>query len=455
MAMRREHDLLGSLDIPDELWGIHTHRALCNFPFTGRRVSVRLCRALALVKQACAVTNLEIGALPPEVGAAIVRAAVSVATGEHTDAFPLPALQGGAGTSFNMNMNEVLANLALTSLGAPRGDYARVSPLDHVNLHQSTNDVFPTAVKVACITSLRELSQALESLQQLLQDQERQQAGVLTVGRTELMPAVPMTLGAQFASFAEPISRDRWRTFKCEERLRVVNLGGTAIGTGLGAPRRYVFRVVDHLRELTGYGLARAENMIEQTANADVFGEVGGSLAAAAANLGRIGEDLRRLHLLGEIQLPAVQAGSSLMPGKVNPVIAEAVVATSLKVRARISLINEAVARGSLQLNEWLPLIADETLQAMEELLQAARMLAAHLPGVVALPAVCARHLEESPALVTAFVPHLGYERCEALVQRFAATHQTNWRTFLIAELGQELVDRALAPAALLQPNTR
>jgi aspartate ammonia-lyase len=453
--MRQEQDSLGTLEVPDGLWGIHTQRALRNFPFSGRRVAPRLLRALALVKQACARTNLELGCLPPEVGAAIIRAAEVVAAGGHAEAFPLPALQGGAGTSINMNMNEVLANLALAELGGAAGDYARVSPLDHVNLHQSTNDVFPTAVKLACIGALRELSAALAALQDALQARERQWAAVLTVGRTELVAAVPMTMGAQFASFAEAISRDRWRTFKCEERLRVVNLGGTAIGTSLGAPRRYVLRVVDHVRELSRYGVARAENLMDQTANADVFAEVGGCLAACAANLGRIGEDLRRLQLVGELRLPAVQAGSSLMPGKVNPVVAEASVAVSMKVRARMGLVNEAVARGSLQLNEWMPMIADETLQALDELLTTTGMLTGHVAQIEPVPAVCERHVWESHALVTAFVPYIGYARCAELVQRFETGTQRDWRAFLTAELGEELVARALAPAALLAAGGR
>ncbi len=234
---RREEDLLGALEIPAEVyWGIHTARAIRNFPLSGRPVRPALIRALALVKKACAAANLELGYLPPEKGEAIIKACAEIAAGGLSDQFPVDALQGGAGTSTNMNVNEVIANRAIELLGGRKGDYHIVHPLEDVNLHQSTNDVYPTALRVAAITGLRRLGQAVADLQGAFQEREKAFGSVVTIGRTELQEAVPMTLGAEFAGFAEAFSRDRWRTAKSEERLRVVNLGGTAIGTGLAAP---------------------------------------------------------------------------------------------------------------------------------------------------------------------------------------------------------------------------
>ena len=307
MKTRTETDFLGSKEIPvDAPWGIHTARALENFSIPGPAVNSRLLRAYVQVKKACALANNELGYLSPEKADRIIQSCSLTPA-----ACPLSALQGGAGTSTNMMVNEVIGNLA----GA--------HPIEEVNLHQSTNDTYPTALKVAAIIGVRELSETFAALQGTFQTLEKKWAGVPILGKTELVDAVPLTLGSQFASFAEAFARDRWRTFKCEERLRTVNLGGTAIGTGLTAPRSYIFLVTEKLREVTGLAISRAENMVEATANADCFVEVSGILNAAAVNLIKVSDDLRRLAMLGEIKLPAVQAGSSIMPGKVNPVILE------------------------------------------------------------------------------------------------------------------------------------
>jgi aspartate ammonia-lyase len=246
-------------------------------------------------------------------------------------------LQGGAGTSTNMNVNEVLANRALELLGAEHGDYHRVSPLDDVNLHQSTNDTYPTALRLAAIHLLRVLEERVVGLQEAFQAAEKRFAHVVKVGRTEMQDAVLTTLGREMGAYAEAFNRDRWRIYKCEERLRVVNLGGTAIGTGLAAPRQFIFRVVDTLREVTGVGFARAENLVEATQNCDVFVEVSGILKALASSLWKLSSDLRLMSSgpnagLAEIRLPERQAGSSIMPGKVNPVIPEAVTQAAMMV---------------------------------------------------------------------------------------------------------------------------
>ena len=448
---RVERDALGELTLPENpLWGIHTARAAANFPISGRRVHPSILRALALVKKACALTNRRLGYLPPKIADAIAAAADEIAAGAHRDAFPVDALQGGAGTSTNMNMNEVLANLALERLGRPRGDYAHVHPIEHVNRHQSTNDVFPTAVRVAAIESFRAISRDFSALQSAAQDRERAFAGIVAMSRTEWQDAAPVALGAEFGALAEAFARDRWRAFKCEERLRVVNLGGTAVGTGLGAPRRYIFGAIEQLRALTGMGLTRSENGLDATSNADVFVEAAGTLGAAAANLAKAARDLRRRQFTGELRLPAVQVGSSAMPGKVNPVIAEAVLAAATRASAQIGLVGDYAAMGSDRINEFLPALADALLEALDLLGAAARMLAGHLRRVEADADECRRRVHASPALITAFVPRLGYSGAEALLLRYRASGESDFRAFLERELGAAAVAEALSPARLM-----
>ena len=451
MPERREHDLLGELALPAECpWGIHTERARRNFALGGGLVPLRLIRAYAQVKKACCLANAELGFLDAGVAAALASACDEVTAGRHAEFFPLDALQGGAGTSTNLNLNEVLANLALDRLGQPRGTWQVVHPLDHVNCHQSTNDTYPTALKIAAILALREASAAFQALQGALQRREQAFAGIVALGRTEGMGAVPMTLGQMFGAAAEAVSRDRWRTFKCEERLRVVNLGGTAVGNGLGAPRAYIFLVIEKLRQVTGLGLSRAENLPGETAYADVFVEVSGILKAAAVNLIKIGRDLRLQHMLGEIRLPAVQAGSSIMPGKVNPVVAESVIQAGMRACAEDALVAQCAAGGTLQICEFLPLLAQALLGEIDLLANAARLLAAHVDGIEADAEACARHLNASPGIVTAWVPAIGYEAATALVQRGTKEGVTDWRKFLEREFGAEKVAELLRPENLL-----
>jgi aspartate ammonia-lyase len=457
-APRLEQDGLGGIEIaPGALWGIHTQRALNNFPKTGRRVPWMLIASIAVVKHAAAVTNAELGFLKRDVADAIVAACIKVCEGgeEIERQFPLDALQGGAGTSTNMNVNEVVANLALQQLGKEPGDYEHVHPLLHVNLHQSTNDVYPTALRIAAIAGVRRLSDVLAKLQGAFQEKEKAFQAIPKMGRAEMQPAVPMTLGQEFSAFAEAIARDRWRTFKCEERLRLVNLGGTAIGTGLTAPRTYIFRIIEVLRALTGMGLSRGENVIDATANADAFAEVSGILKASAANLGKIAGDLRLLHFLGEIALPPLQAGSSIMPGKINPVMTEAVMQSAMAARANDVLVTECAAHGSLQINEFMPLLAWALLDTVAVLESAARALTGHVSGITADAVRCAAYLAGSPTLLTAFLPKIGYERAEVLVKDFTAakaqTPALTLRAFLTEKLGAAMVDEVLSAPNLIK----
>jgi aspartate ammonia-lyase len=415
---RIERDLLGEMALPDEvLFGIQTERARLNFAVSGRPTSPELMIAMAQVKMACARANVAGGHLPAEVAAAIEAACDEVIRGGHRDQFVVDALQGGAGTSTNMNVNEVLARRASQLLGRA------VDAFDHVNLHQSTNDVYPTALRVAAITALRRLESAIVVLQEAFQSKEREFASVVKLGRTELRDAVPVTLGREFGAYANALARDRWRVFKCIERLRTVNLGGTVVGTGLTAPRAYVFGVVEKLREVTGLNLARAENLLEATQNQDALVEVSGILRAHAANLVKIARDLRLMSSgpeggLGEIELPAVQPGSSLMPGKVNPVIPEMVIQVAYRVMAHDQEVNLVVMSGELELNAFLPLAADALLSSLG-LLERADLLFAErcVTGVTANAGHCRAVMERSREIVTALIPRIGHERAVGLAQ--------------------------------------
>ncbi|MCK4518832.1 MAG: aspartate ammonia-lyase, partial [Candidatus Omnitrophica bacterium] len=371
MEYRIETDLLGEMKIPaDAYWGIHSRRARDNFPFSGTFVNPSLIAAVAMVKKACCTANAELGYIDNKRAEVINRACDEVIKGEFKEQFVVAALQGGAGTSTNMNVNEVISNRALELLGKDKGDYSVIHPIETLNLHQSTNDVYPTAVKVAVIFQLKKLSAAIALLQGAFQKKEKEFAGIVKIGRTELQEAVPMTLGAEFSAFAGAFARDRWRVFKCEERVRTVNIGGTAVGTGLTAPRSYIFLVIEKLRELTGLGLTRGENLVDQTANSDSFVEVSGILKAHAQNLIKIANDLRLLHLFKEIELPKAQTGSSIMPGKINPVIMEAAIQAGLKVIANDLLVTEAASRGTFQINEFMPLLSHAVLESLDILIE-------------------------------------------------------------------------------------
>lgn len=451
MKKRTENDLLGTMEIDNNLYyGIHTVRAINNFPFNGPKTNLDLIHSIAVVKAAAAQANFELKYINENNANAIIEAATEVSEGKLDDHFPLPAMQGGAGTSTNMNVNEVIANRALELLGEEKGTYNKINPIETVNLHQSTNDVYPTALKITLISKLRKLSEIIAGLQGSFQKKEREFSHIVTTGRTEMQNAVPITLGAQFASFAQAIERDRWRTFKNEERIRMVNIGGTAAGTGLTAPRDYIFLVIEKLRTMTGLGIARAEFVMDQTANADCYVEISGMLAANATNLIKISKDLRLLHFLNEIKLPAVQAGSSIMPGKVNPVIIESVISASQKVLSLNDLVIKNSSDGSLQINEFLPLIADSLLESIDLLSTANKILHKHVDNIIASEEICHENLDKSLMFITAFLPHLGYKKCEEILEDFINTSdKKSFKEYLKEKLGNNLVDEVLSAASL------
>ncbi len=423
-AFRTETDHLGEKKIPSgALWGIHTARAVENFRLSGKPVHPELIKAYGEVKLASAQTNIRLGFWKEDPGkaAAIEQACSEMSQGLLNTHIRVDALQGGAGTSTNMNVNEVIANRALRIAGDPPGNYGRIAPLADINLHQSTNDTYPTALKIAAIRLLRELEQSVLELQEAFQEKEKTFASIVKIGRTQLQDAVLTTLGREMSAYAEAFNRDRWRIYKCEERLRVINLGGTAIGTGLGAPRKFIFRVTDRLRENTGIGLARSENLIDGTQNTDVFVEVSGILKACASNLFKISNDLRLLasgpHAgLGEINLPARQAGSSIMPGKVNPVIPEAAAQCALMVTGNDQMIFHACSNGNLELNQFMPLIAHALLDNIPLLTNACRTLKEHaVKEMTANPEICRKNVENATATATALIPRIGYDNASRI----------------------------------------
>lgn len=457
---RTEHDLLGEREVPAAaLWGVHTARAVENFPLLGLPPHAALVEAFGTVKLACALTNRQLGMWEePARADAIEQACREMSEGRLTAAVVVDRLQGGAGTSTNMNVNEVLANRALELLGLPHGRYGVISPTDDINLHQSTNDVYPTALKLAAITRLRALEERVVALQEAFQAKEREFAHIVKVGRTQLQDAVLTTLGRTMSAYAEAFQRDRWRIYKCEERLRVVNLGGTAIGTGLAAPRQFIFRAADQLRALTGIGFARAENLVENTQNADVYVEVSGILKAHAASLLKVCTDLRLLSSgpeagLGEINLPARQAGSSIMPGKVNPVIPEAASQVAMLVMGHDQVIAAACAAGNLELNPFLPLVAHCLVASLELLARADDMLRRLcVEGITANEARCRQHVEGSTAIATALLPALGYEQTSR-VSKLAVEKGRTVRRVVLDEglLTAAEFDALVAPEAVVR----
>jgi aspartate ammonia-lyase len=360
----------------------------------------------------------------PGVFEAVIAACDEVLAGEADGAFITDALQGGAGTSAHMNVNEVIANLALRVLGEKPGAYDVVHPLDDVNRGQSTNDVYPTALRIAAIELLRELSGACAALQEALQRKEQEFQDIPKLGRTELMDAVPVTLGAEFGAYAQAVARDRWRLYKIEERLRQVNLGGAAVGLSPDPlSRKYRFMVIEELRELTGMGLAAAEYPMDLTQNADVFVEVSGLLKALAVNLMKISRDLRLMNSgprggLGEISLAPLQAGSTIMPGKVNPVIPEMTVQAALRVMANDGAVTAAASLGEFELNAFSPLIADALLESLSLLCRAVPLFRSKcVERIRAEPERCAELLDASLAFAAAYVPRLGYEKVRLIIE--------------------------------------
>jgi aspartate ammonia-lyase len=457
---RIEKDTIGEGKIPENnYYGINTKRAQENFNLGSKNVNLKLIYEMALIKKAAAMVNLRLKQLSEDKANAIIKASEEVIEGKFDQEFIVCAFQGGAGTSTNMNVNEVVANRAIEILGGTKGNYSLVHPLNDVNMSQSTNDVYPTALRIAAIHMLRKLSQSLAELQEALQDKENEFSDVLKLGRTELMDALPMMLGQEFGAYAKGIERDRWRVYKGEERLRQINLGGTAIGTGINAPYEYIFMVTDTIQELTGLGLARSDYPIDITQNNDVFVEVSGLLKACSTNLLKISNDLRLLASgpkggLGEIELPQMQAGSTLMPGKVNPVIPEMIGQVAMRVMANDYCITMAAAAGQLELNSFMPLIADSLLESLELLNQGVVLFRERcVSGIEARKERCKETLEKSAVLAAALIHHIGYDEAARIAKK-ALREDTSIRDVLRKEgtLPDLEIDKVLNPLEVTKP---
>ena len=428
VATRREHDLLGEREVPAEVyWGIHTLRAVENFPITGIPIGhfPELVRALALVKQAAARANRRLKQLPAEKADAIDRACdLIVKDGTFLDQFVVDAVQGGAGTSTNMNANEVVANLALEFLGHRRGDYHLLHPIDDVNMAQSTNDAYPTALRLAVIFATVPLVRALQELAYAFKAKAVEFADVLKIGRTQLQDAVPMTLGQEFDAFHTTVKEDIDRLREAAALFREVNLGATAIGTGITADPRYASLAVEELAHVSGEPMVLATNLIEATSDMGAFVLFSGVLKRIAVKLSKICNDLRLLSSgpragFGEIRLPAVQAGSSIMPGKVNPVIPEVVSQVAYLVIGHDLTVTMCAEGGQLQLNAFEPTIGFSILKSLRMLTAAIDTLTRRcVNGIEADRERCFNLVENSIGLLTALGPVLGYEACSRIARR-------------------------------------
>ncbi|MDR2658851.1 MAG: aspartate ammonia-lyase [Spirochaetaceae bacterium] len=451
---RTEKDFLGELKLPaGALYGIETQRARNNFALSYKTVNPRLIRAIIVIKKAAALAMIKTGgAAKDTMGGsesggtegggesakfhAIAEACDKLLSiGEkngsdengneaaYNELFIVDALQGGAGTSTNMNVNEVIANTALKILGKKPGDYKIVDPIDDVNRFQSTNDVYPTALRIAAIQQLRSLSNSCAELQESLQIRENDFASIKKLGRTELMDAMPVSLGGEFGAWAQAIARDRWRLYKMEERLRQINTGGQAVGISGKEQRIFRFTMIEELRRLTGIGLAAAEYPMDITQNNDVFVEASGLLKALAVNIMKISNDLRLMNSgprggFGEIRLAPLQTGSTIMPGKVNPVICEMAIQAAIKVMANDQAVTMAASHGEFELNPFLPLIADSLLGSLSLLERTSRILRTHcIELLTADESACAAHLENSLAFAYARINELGYRSLGQIIK--------------------------------------
>ena len=433
-ATRIERDSIGEMAIPaDADYGIHTARAAENFPITGilLRHYPELVQSLAMVKKAAALANRDMGVLKPDIAAAILSACDLVIAGDGLNHFIVDMLQGGAGTSTNMNANEVIANIALKLIGRPPGDYRTINPNDHVNLSQSTNDVYPTAVRLTMLRNCPALIESQQALKDALLAKAEEFDDVIKVGRTQLMDAVPMRLGSEFRAFAVTIGEDIDRLREFANLLREVNLGGTAIGTGINSPAGYSRKVIENLSRVSGVDLVPAGDLIEATSDMGAFVTFSGVLKRIAVKLSKMCNDLRLLNSgpragLGEIHLPAVQAGSSIMPGKVNPVMPEVVNQIAYQVIGNDLTVTMAAEAGQLQLNAMEPVIVLNILQSMRMLLRGMAVLREKcIIGIEADRERCRELLEGSLVAVTALNPYIGYAEASRMAKLALKTRQT------------------------------
>ncbi len=459
-STRREHDLLGERDVADAvLYGVQTLRALENFPITGvpLREFPALIVALAQVKEAAALANRDLGLLDADVADAIVTASRELQAGRHHEHFLVDMIQGGAGTSTNMNANEVIANRGLELLGRKRGDYDHCHPNNHVNRSQSTNDVYPTAVKLSLHASINGLRDGMRELVEAFLVKGEEFRELVKMGRTQLQDAVPMTLGQEFAAFGHTIAEDIDRLGEAQALIREINMGATAIGTRINAPAGYPEAVRAHLSTITGLSLITAPDLVEATSDTGAFVQLSGVLKRCAVKLSKICNDLRLLSSgprtgFGEINLPPMQPGSSIMPGKVNPVIPEAVNQVCFDVVGGDMTVTMAAEGGQLQLNVFEPIIAFRLLQNIRTMTAAVQILRTKcIVGITANPDRLREFVERSVGIVTALVPVIGYEACTEVAKEALATGRGVYELVLEQKLlTREQLDQALDPRKMV-----
>jgi aspartate ammonia-lyase len=459
---RTEHDFLGEKQIPSQAyWGVHTARALENFPISGTAISAMpdLIRAFGFVKKSCARANAELGALDRKRTAAVILACNELIAGHFQEQFVVDVIQGGAGTSTNMNANEVIANIALEKLGFEKGRYDVLHPNDHVNASQSTNDVYPTAVRIALWTGIDRLLASMETLQRGFEAKAEEFKSILKIGRTQLQDAVPMTLGQEFSTYAVMLEEDVMRLREARALIEEINLGATAIGTGINAPAGYADMVCEFLAQESKIPVKKAKNLIEATQDTGAFVQLSGVLKRIASKLSKTCNDLRLLSSgpqagFGDIRLPARQAGSSIMPGKVNPVIPEVVNQVAFEVIGNDVTITMASEAGQLQLNAFEPIMGWSLFKSIEHLSQACLTLQANcVAGIEPNLELLAKRVRESVTLVTALNPIIGYEKAALIAKTAIATGAP------IDEVAESLgimskaqMEELLVPEKLTQP---
>ena len=457
---RVEKDSIGVKDIPEEVYyGVQTLRAAENFHITGLNMHPEIINSLAYIKKASAITNCEVGILEKKKAQAIVQACDEIIEGKFHDDFIVDPIQGGAGTSLNMNANEVIANRAIEILGGKKGDYTIVNPNDDVNCGQSTNDVIPTAGKMTSLHLLQNLKKQLLRLYDALNEKAKEFDRVIKMGRTQMQDAVPIRLGQEFKAYSVAIMRDIHRMDKAMDEMRTLNMGGTAIGTGINADENYLRRIVPNLSEISGMEFIQAFDLIDATQNLDSFVAVSGAVKACAVTLSKMSNDLRLMSSgpragFGEINLPAKQNGSSIMPGKVNPVIPEVVNQVAFNIIGNDMTITMAAEAGQLELNAFEPIIFYCMFQSIDTLGYAVETLVDNcIVGITANEERCRQLVENSVGIITAICPHVGYEKTADIAKK-AINSNESVRSLILKEniMDEEELSRILDPIHMTEP---
>ena len=458
--MRKEHDFIGELEVQDNVYyGVQTMRAIDNFKITGQIIDPDFVQAFAKVKKATILANLATGRMPKEIGEALAQAADEIIAGQMLDQFPVDPIQGGAGTSVNMNVNEVLSNRALEIIGKPKGSYDIISPNNHANMAQSTNDAFPTSIKVCLSHKAKKLTASLDRLATELEKKAVEYKDILKMGRTHLQDAVPITLGQEMGSYASAVRRGIARINHAVDEIHVINMGGTAVGTGLNAEPAYITEVAKKLTEVTGEKYVTADNIIDATNNTDGFSDVSSAMKTTALVLIKMANDFRLMASgprcgLNELKLPKRQPGSSIMPGKVNPVIAEVLDQACYQVVANDIAVSLGVENGQFELNVMEPVISFNMFNSMKFMTNAVNTFVDKLLiDLEPNKEQCQEWLDKSVGVVTAMLPHIGYEN-SAMIAKEAYNTGKPVREVILEKglISKEKMDKILSPKQMTTP---